>query len=393
MMNSFDDLFHLYGDDHDLQLDEWVDFDHLTIEMESKAELTIVHHRYEEEGCSPQRLTSNDEEIPSYLTKKYGLFDQTLASLLKQQPTTSITIENLREIAILTHHIRSIKLLISEWQVYLLSGTGEIKVSLSKTSDLSIWPEEVKKSMLQENVSEIDSDMCLAHTKKYLERLNDNLKRFEMEKNQCKERWIEFTSQMDQKIEQYVFENFIRQVDLRLQSQLIRIEYQHRDRLLELEFESLQPSTDQLHFYQQFCAIKSEHERNRINVDLLKQYVFYKKCPPSFDQQYRLPIPNELQSINDPSTRSTLSNRYEQIIQQTKSDLIVIHISIAEAKLRQSQDILQQYQQRLSEQQLTFDMLTVLERRLKDYQEHLKQLYQIKMNFFVLAPTVVTSTL
>lgn len=88
-----------------------------------------------------------------------------------------------------------------------------------------------------------------------------------------------------------------------------------------------------------------------------------------------------------------MSNRYEQMVQQTKSDLILIQLSIAEAKLRQSQEILNQYQQDLHEQPLTFDMLTLLKRRCEEYKEYLKQIYQFKMNFFVLAPTVVTSTL
>lgn len=110
-MNSLDDLFHLYGDDHDLPLDEWIDFDHLAIEIESKMELSIVH-RHEEEHVSQQldsmmitTSTSNNNTIPSYLQQNYRLFDETMASLLKPQATTSLTIENLREIAVLIHHI------------------------------------------------------------------------------------------------------------------------------------------------------------------------------------------------------------------------------------------------------------------------------------------------
>lgn len=118
-----------------------------------------------------------------------------------------------------------------------------------------------------------------------------------------------------------------------------------------------------------------------------------KKCPPSLNQHYRLPIPDELRSIQDLSIRSTLSNRYEQIIQRTKSDLMIIHLSMAETKLRQSQEILHQYQQQLQEQVLTFDMMTLLKRRCQDYEEQLQRLYQLKMNFFVIAPTVVTLTL
>lgn len=398
-MNSLDDLFHLYGDDHDLPLDEWIDFDHLAIEMESKMELSIVH-RHEEEHVSQQldsmmitTSTSNNNTIPSYLQQNYRLFDETMASLLKPQATTSLTIENLREIAVLIHHIRLTKLLISEWQVYLLSGTGEIKVSLTKTSNVSIWPEEIKKTMLQENISEIDNDSCLAYTKNYLKQLQDSLKRFEIEKNQYQNHLIGYTSQMNQKIEQYIFEYFIQQADLCLQYKLINIEYQHRNRLLEFEFEELQPSADQLQFYRKFYEVHCEYERNKIYIDLFKQYVFYKKFPPSLNQHYRLTIPNELHSIQDLSIRSTLSNRYEQIIQRTKSDLMIIHLSMAETKLRQSQEILHQYQQQLQEQVLTFDMMTLLKRRCQDYEEQLQRLYQLKMNFFVIAPTVVTLTL
>lgn len=300
-MNALDDLFHLYGDDHDLQLDELIDFDHLAIEMESKTELSIVHH--EEEQVSPSSdpmivtRSDDDKRIPAYLQKKNGLFDQTMATLL-QKEARSITIENLREMALLIHHIRSIKLVIAEWQLYLLSGTGQIKVCLTQTSDVSIWTEEVKKMMLQENVSEIDSDICLVYVKDYLERLNQKLKQFEMEKKQCQDRLIGYTQQMDQKIEQYTFEQYIKQGDLRLQNKMIVLEHQHRNRALELDFELLEPQPDQLYVYRKFYEINCDYERNRFNVDLLKQYVFYKTFPPSFNQQYRLPVPNELQSIH-----------------------------------------------------------------------------------------------
>ena len=396
-MNSIDDLFHLYDDDNDLELDEWVDFDHLTIEMESKKELSIVHHQegYVSQSLDPMMATTSsndDDNIPSYLSNKKGLFDQKLAPLLQRQ-TTSITMDNLREMAVLIHHIRSTKLLISEWQLYLSSGTGQIKVSLTETSNISIWTEEAQKTMIKEMGEYIDTDMCVAYTKDYLEKLNEKLKQFEMEKNQCQDRLMGYTQEMDQKIEQFIFEQHIKQADLRLQHKMIVIEHQHRNRILELDFEALEPQPDQLYIYRKFYEINCEYERNKFNVDLLKQYVFYKQFPPSVNQQYRLPIPKDLQTIIDPSIRSTLLNRYERMIQQTKSDLILIHLSIAEEKLRQSREIFEQHQQQLHEQHFTFEMIHVLERRFKDDEERLQRLYQLKLNFFVKAPTMMTNNL
>ena len=123
-------------------------------------------------------------------------------------------------------------------------------------------------------------------------------------------------------------------------------------------------------------------------MDLLKQHVFYKEYPDTFDS-VRLPCPIDLQSINDLSIRHALHHRYQRIVQQTKSDLILIHVAVAEAKLRQCYAHLKRIENDPSDdQRLTSEMMIVMQRRFKDYEERMYRLYNLKMNFFVKAPAV-----
>lgn len=415
--NFFDDVFNIHGDDDDIHEDETVDFDDFAIGMESKSEIQVLHTNQDDESIVveeqhlSQRLSqlsaspvtkkfkadtrTTDEHMPKYLRANHRLFDETMQPLL-QREATSINIEDSREIAHLIHGINLTNLLISQWQIYLRSGTGDIRVSFPESKrqmNPSIWPSEVKKMMLREGTvnavteSDIDSSQCLSFTQNYLANLRTSVEKRQKELNDRKRRLTQFTTEMSQAIDLYVFQHFMDEASLRIQKNMLIIEYNYRDHLLELEFEQLNPTEDQLHLYRELNRIKVEYEKSKMNVDILKQHVFYKVFPVAFDS-FRVPLPSQMDFIADTSLRETFHNRYERIIQQTKSDMMSIHIAVAEAKMRQCRHDLKSQDDLYNNQGWTNEMISLKQRRFKDYEERILRIYNLKMNFFVKAPTV-----
>jgi hypothetical protein len=203
----FDDLFHPRGDDNDIQEDELVDFDDVAIDVDKKAEIQAIQPDDDPVAIEEQRLSQRlsqlsasheeaeptapvakklklDEDMPLYLSAKHKLFDQTLGPILRQT-ATSLTIEELRQIARLVHNLAVSQLWISLWQTYLLSGTGQLnKDDPSPAQDRPmIWPAEVKTTMIQRHVttarneSDIDHAACLNFVQSYLHRLRTDVAR------------------------------------------------------------------------------------------------------------------------------------------------------------------------------------------------------------------------
>ena len=129
---------------------------------------------------------------------------------------------------------------------------------------------------------------------------------------------------------------------------------------------------------------------------MLKQRVFHKQLPDVLNA-LKLPMPPLMGTIVNENSRSSLRNQYERIIQQTKSDLMMVHIAAAEAKMREYQAEFDRTMYRmeqgqhepLSDRRLSSMMIDIMYRRFKLIDERTKHLYNLKVNFFVKAPTVI----
>ena len=405
---NFDDAFHAHGDDDDVHLDETVDFDELFTEWESKGEVKVMHNDDPAAPPPTKRPSSSepttdtglkkvktqtdvtDGRIPSYLHEQFHFFDQVMHRFT-ERPSSPIDVDDLREIAILVHELNFTKLSISQWQTYLLSGKGE----LQSGATLSIWPPDVMKAMVRDKVvtvsdeSQIDSAACLAYTESYLHQLRDRVTKLQAELDEQKRRLKGFTPRINQTIEEYVFQQYMNEAELQIRQKIVVVEFDYRDRLYEVEFEHLRPDEQQSQVYRELYQAHCDYEKSKTNVDILKQQIFYKEFPDSFDS-FRLPIPLEVESISDPTTRQTLHNQYQRIVQQTKSEMMLIHVAVAEAKLRQHHDRLKTMQNDPAhEQRFTSAMKKVMQRRCENYEERMSRLYSLKINFFVNAPTVI----
>ena len=146
-----------------------------------------------------------------------------------------------------------------------------------------------------------------------------------------------------------------------------------------------------LRTFKNLCEDKLEQEKAKYDVDLLKQHIFYKQLPYEIKS---LQIPTEL--IIDPvvpvNVRCHLQNHYQKIIQKTKSDLLTIHIAIAEACMREWQNQFNNHTDRMkrnqderdmfSDERLTPIMIEIMQRRFKFITERIQRLYKLKVDFF-----------
>lgn len=137
-------------------------------------------------------------------------------------------------------------------------------------------------------------------------------------------------------------------------------------------------------------------ETAKVDMEILKQRVAHQHCSPLFDS-FQLPAPPPaLATIQDASTRQRLIYRHEQLFQHMKSEMMLIHIRIAEAKREEAAKQFEDDRRRFTDKlHASFSSATfkntlgkILERRFQLVDERLQTLLELKVRFFVKAPTV-----
>lgn len=134
-----------------------------------------------------------------------------------------------------------------------------------------------------------------------------------------------------------------------------------------------------------------------MEAELLKQRVAHHQLSPLLDS-LELPAPPTLETIGDASLRQRLVYRYEQLVQRTKSEMMLLHIRTAEVK-RDEANI--EYEKHLKlcyhplpkpnyETMSRFNraLTEIMTARFKLIEQRLQTLLQLKVRFFVKAPTV-----
>ena len=118
-----------------------------------------------------EKETKFQDKMPKYLSATNTLFEHKIHALVEQQTTSSssssLHIEQLRQIAFYLHQLAEIELNLSLWTTYLHSGTGQMTSSSSSSSHssshprdsrtLTLWPEEVKTSMINHQYTKFNS--------------------------------------------------------------------------------------------------------------------------------------------------------------------------------------------------------------------------------------------
>ncbi|CAF4263916.1 unnamed protein product, partial [Rotaria sordida] len=155
------------------------------------------------------------------------------------------------------------------------------------------------------------------------------------------------------------------------------------------------PNEYQKQIFENLTQAKYEKETAKFDVAILKQRIVYTHLPTSF-HTLQIPVPISLDTITDTMTRQHLKDRCEKILQRTKSEMMMIYITTAEAKMNEYEkrfdtDLAKMKENQSSDssyKRLTQTMLNIMERRFQNINERLTCLYKLKLRFFVKAPTV-----
>ncbi len=137
--------------------------------------------------------------------------------------------------------------------------------------------------------------------------------------------------------------------------------------------------------------MKQEKEKSKYEVEMLKQRQLHHSLPePLNSLQLPFPLPpSSLDTITDQKSRENLLDRYKKIIEQTKSEMMALYITIAEAKMHEcqlkfAQDTVQMRPDQRStttETRLSPSMINIVEQRFTIIDERLQYLYTLKIRF------------
>lgn len=436
-IDRFDDMYHQYGDDKDIEYDRDIDFDNafttnrdndIENELEQEIDFPILNEiiTAEDEQLSQKlsqlsasekeqedyrdssttkkrpalttttmskRIKSNDIQMPKYLSKEEKKFEHMIYSLPENIRET-FHIEELRQIALCIHKIECLRLDKLLWTTYLRSGTGTL---IESQKSLLLWPKEVKSKMItQGDPDDMNHEMCLNYVKNVLQKFDDEIISYETMLSERKENvQLYWTSEIEDSIEKFVEQFISIHVRLPQEARIAIVEYDYKDRLFQLEFYSLKPVAYQKEVFEKLTQTKIDKETARCEVALLKQRLAHNHLPKAFDL-LAIPPPISINSIHHDNTRQYLMERCEKILQRTKSDMMLVYTTTAEHILSEKEKIfennmisMKRRQQNDSlDEKLTQKMMDILEKRFKNINERLLCLYKLKIRFFVSAPTI-----
>lgn len=145
---------------------------------------------------------------------------------------------------------------------------------------------------------------------------------------------------------------------------------------------------------------KREQEGSKYNVEILKRRVYHQQLSNLLDS-VQAPTDAIVSAAGDHSSTYPLRMRCDRIIQQAKSQLMLVHVTAAELKARQCDDqfhlnvhkMEQTRKDPVSTERLTEAMVAVLQRRFKHIEQRIQRLYQLKVNFFDEAPAATSKYL
>ena len=217
----------------------------------------------------------DDADLPRFLSRTKDIFQESLKPLL-DKTAGSITIEHLRKIALLKFDIAVNDLHISLWNTYLRSGTGKIleseqqpqkpQATTTATSTTSShfkrWPSDVKTKILESssdttmNRQKINDETCINYVSKMLDQFRDKNFHCYNELQQRKRSLANsFTVEMEEVIDKFVEQYGTAFHRVPINGQISIVEFQYKDRLMELDFYEQNPYGYQVRIYLCLCII------------------------------------------------------------------------------------------------------------------------------------------
>lgn len=201
-----------------------------------------------------------ENEMPEYLSASNREFDKFFNPLLLKT-ANAMSIEDIRQVALLCHKMAMLDLHKLLWGAYFCSGTGKITFENQQqptaSSTLSIWPEEVKSTMMikgatnDTNETVIDNNDCLNFVHKTLRDFNDRFEQYQTQLHEKQDLLPHFTEEMQEAIAQFIEHEGLASHLIQIKIKVAAVEYTYKDRVIEAEFLQLNPNDHQVRYFQQ----------------------------------------------------------------------------------------------------------------------------------------------
>ena len=329
-----------------------------------------------------------------------------------------IHLEQLREIALLMYRIGCVKIDQALWTAYLRSGTGQFKflstqkdseqqqqtttTTTSATDRPSIWPETVKTKMIAQghttvtDTKQITDDACLDYVQRVLQKFQNQIGVYQNQlKQQKKHLGNGWTNEIERAVIKFVQQYCILFYQIPTEQEISSVEYSYVDRLIQMKYDLENPNYYQRELFTSLTRSKFKKEQTKMDVAVLKQRLLHNYLPTLFDS---LDISSALSihTIQEEVTRQRVRNRYEKVLQHTNSEMMLIAMAVAEARMNEAQKKFDRERSTMKEDQqssatykkLTPTMFYLLERRFQNNNQRLMRIYKLKLHFFVNAPTI-----
>ncbi|CAF4217810.1 unnamed protein product, partial [Adineta steineri] len=340
-----------------------------------------------------------DEKIPTYLQSTNPFLNKFMTDDIINRMSTTITIEDLRQLAILKHKISMIRIRQQLWTIYLKSGMGQWKTDESHRTnvDRRIWPDEVRTIMLvklknnNNNNNQDEQKLCEEIVYDYLERFTQAMNYYCEEFTIRKNSLIGFTDEIEKIIETFVQQHGIRSGQMKLNYKTTLLKYGYDDQILQREYLRTNPTQYQQTIADRLYELRYEYVKSQQELIELKQRLIYNK--PSTNSINPVSLSMLTSKIVDTMTmnlnvNSSLLDQQQKELQQHITDSIALSMSEVEIKIYEDGISLDKQASPLviddkNNESLSGYQVDLIFRRFKIINKKLEYIGQFRMDYYL----------
>ncbi|CAF1364388.1 unnamed protein product [Adineta steineri] len=349
------------------------------------SQLSTSNQRQQKNG---QRLDKTSRYLSNKNERLKKLINEVLSTVMTTTTASSIPVHNeedLRQITSLTHKIRSEQIFQSLWITYWKSGMGQL---IENQIGPTIWPVIVKtmaKQAINAGASENDACMSLVHDR--LRQFNHKIQNHQTELGLLKSRLPnDHRETVYQTIETLIVQK-LENLRQKIEHKITLVQYDYKDRALELEFFQQNPSDHCIKLYKHLYDVRYKQDVTREEVQLVKQRIYhYNNSPRS---KLQISHPRFITTISNQDFQQQLNNQLTNAVEQAKNDILNLYVKTAETQMEHYGK--QYYDKELDkifvgrkslpvDQQLTTIMVNLLEERADNRKERIKYVNQFKIH-------------
>ncbi|CAM4946829.1 unnamed protein product [Rotaria socialis] len=339
------------------------------------------------------------EDIIDYWERLNGVFDHTMTHHILNTTTTTMSIEDLRDLAVLKNNIAKINLSKKLWIVYLKSGTGQWETCESKNTTVNrqIWS-TVITSMIPSKLSTMnmmnqtinEHKICEMAIDEHLQELDEQLEQYHADYIEKKNSLIGFSDQIENVIQTFVEQHSIVPLEMRLNSKLIVYECDYENRLLERKYVQLKPTDTQIQIQKHLSDLKDTHLKSKYDWIELKQRVLCNKPTQMIhNKALTMVIPWTFESTQDHRIHQQQIDEGDKELQAKMTDLMVQSIIEAERKIYENEELLNKelrrvsvYNQATNQGLITESMLDIINQRFNMLDKKYDSMSKFKINYY-----------